>query len=118
MSRSPQCQNERCIDGWIYNGSGGMVFPANVRCECNPPTRPTYTPAQLAHIAQIEASTAFFQAHADRTFIDLVNDYNITVEQLYAAFRTRMIEEMHESLKPQLKSLHDLAIQAYNSGGR
>lgn len=30
------CANDRCIDGWLYSGVGGMVFPANERCpDCN-----------------------------------------------------------------------------------
>lgn len=29
-----------CIDGWLYSGLGGMIFPANKRCPtCNPPER-------------------------------------------------------------------------------
>jgi len=26
-----------CIDGWLYSGVGGMIFPSNKRCQlCNP----------------------------------------------------------------------------------
>lgn len=29
-----------CIDGWLYSGVGGMIFPSNKKCpKCNPPLR-------------------------------------------------------------------------------
>ncbi len=30
-----------CVDGWLYSGVGGMIFPANKKCPlCNPFSKP------------------------------------------------------------------------------
>ena len=63
MSDCPGADGLTCIDGYLYSGIGGMIFPSNKKCSvCNPPSEEeTGWHAQAIR----EANLLSYQAHAD-----------------------------------------------------
>jgi hypothetical protein len=66
--------------------------------------------------ASMEASRKFFASHRDRDMQELVDRYDVTVEELFQHFRIRILEELNPVLQRIAKDAHDLGITAFNSG--